>query len=386
VKIQARFRLYIGGAKGYSPIQDQPSSEGSMKKTALIFLSMIMAVTGFSQELIRNSNKPLNPQAGRVLKLEPVFEVSDAPGEFFFKYPYKFDLDDRGYLYILDEDQLLKFSPEGKFVRNFYKKGQGPGEIASDFQMISFLCIRNNVFVYDGVGKIVRFDGEGKLVSEVKQTAGRFFTLFGMNENGYFMQGQTNAPRGGPAGFKEIETTADLVSLDGKSTEKIMGFTSRIYQGPNFGMDWDNCLQVFNPADGSLYVSQTCEYKVVRADLLKRKIVVSFTRDYPRVNFVIPDSAKSFYERTNPPKKDFANDIRELYMCDDNVWVLTSTTAKGKGMLFDVFDPQGRFLDSFYLNIDGSLALVRGGFIYVTEKDKDENILIRKYKVLNGTK
>jgi len=30
--------------------------------------------------------------------------------------------------------------------------------------------------------------------------------------------------------------------------------------------------------------------------------------------------------------------------------------------------------------------LARGGFIYVTEKDKEENILIRKYKVLNGTK
>jgi len=71
--------------------------------------------------------------------------------------------------------------------------------------------------------------------------------------------------------------------------------------------------------------------------------------------------------------------------CDNNVWVLTSTTVKDKGMLFDVFDPQGRFIDSFYLNVDGSLALARGEFIYVVEKDKEENILIRKYKVLNGT-
>ena len=357
-----------------------------MKRTAFIFLSIIMAASGFSQELIRNSAKPLNPQAGRILKLEPVFEISDASGEFFFKYPYKFDFDDRGFLYIRDENQLLQFSPEGKFVRNFYKKGQGPGELASSFQMVSFLCVRNSVFVYDGVGKIIQFDGEGKLVNEVKQTAGRFFTLFGMGENGYLMQGQTNAPGGGPAGFKEIETTAHLVSLDGSSAEKIMGFTSRIYQGPNFGMDWDNYLQVFNPADGSLYVSQTCEYKVVRADLLKRKIVASFTRDYPRVNFVIPDSAKSFYEKNNPPKKDYANDISAMFVCDNNVWVLTSTKVKDKGMLFDVFDPQGLFLDSFYLNVEGSLALARGGFIYVTEKDKDENILIRKYKVLNGPK
>jgi len=357
-----------------------------MKRTAYILLALVLAASGFSQELIRNPAKPLNPQAGRILKLEPVFEISDASGEFFFKYPYKFDLDNRGFLYISDENQLLQFSPEGKFVRNFYKKGQGPGELASSFQMVSFLCDRSSVFVYDGVGKIIQFDGEGKLVNEVKQTAGRFFTLFGMGENGYLMQGQTNAPGGGPAGFKEIETTANLVSLDGGSAEKIMGFTSRIYQGLNFGMDWDNYRQVFNPADGSLYVSQTCEYAVVRADLLKRKIVASFTRDYPRIKFNVPDNSKSFYEKNNPPKKDFENDISALFVCDNNVWVKTSTTVKDKGMLFDVFDPEGRFLDSCYLNVDGSLALARGGFIYVTEKDKDENILIRKYKVLNGPK
>jgi len=357
-----------------------------VKKTVFVLLPLISVIFGSTQELIRNSDKPLNPQAGRILKLEPIFEISDAAGEFFFKYPYKFDIDDRGYLYILDENQLLKFSPEGKFVRNFYKKGQGPGEIASNFQMVSFFSFRDELYVYDGRGKIIQFDGEGKLLSEVKQTAGRFFTLFGMDENGYFMQGQTNAPRGGPAGFKEIESTAHLVSPDGSSAEKIVGFISRTYEGPEFGMDWDRYMQIFNPRDGSLYVSHTCEYKVVRADLLKRKIVACFTRDYARIKFSIPKDAKDFYEKHSPPKKDFENDISALFMCDNNLWVLTSTTVKDKGMLFDVFDPQGRFLDSFYLNVEGSLALARGGFIYVTEKDKDENILVRKYKVLDGPK
>jgi hypothetical protein len=355
-----------------------------MKRTAYILLALIMAASAFSQELIRNSNKPLNPQAGRILKLELVFEISDASGEFFFKYPYKFDLDDRGNLYILDEDQLLKFSPEAKFVRNFYKKGQGPGEIASNFQMVSFFSFRNELYVYDGRGKIIQFDGEGKLLSEVKQTAGRFFRLFGMGEKGYFMQGQTNAPREGGVGFKEIESTAHLVSLDGSSAEKIVGFISRTYEGFEFGMDWDRYMQVFNPRDGSLYVAHTCEYKVVKTDLNQRKIITSFMRDYPRIKFSIPKDSKDFYEKHSPPKKDFENDISALFMCDNNVWVLTSTKVKDRGMLFDVFDPQGRFIDSFYLNVDGSLALARGGFIYVTEKDKDENILVRKYKVLDG--
>jgi len=357
-----------------------------MKKAAFIFLSMIVAITGFSQELIRNSNKPLNPQAGRTLKLEPVFEISDASGEFFFKRPHKIEMDDRGFLYILDEEQLLKFSPERKFVKNFYKKGQGPGEIASDYGMSGFYCSRNSVFVYDGDGKIIQFDGEGKLVSEVKQTAGMSFTLFGMGEKGYFMQGQTIAPFGGPAGFREIEYQVILVSLDGSSAEKIVGFPGRIYQAAHGRMAWSRYRQAFNPADGSLYVSYTDEYKIVHADLFKRKIVASFTREYPRVRSSISDAMKDINEKNNLPKKDFENDISALFMCDNNVWVKTSTSVKYKGMLFDVFDPQGRFLDSFYLYVKGILALARGGFIYVTEKDKDENILIKKYKVLNGPK
>jgi hypothetical protein len=355
-----------------------------MKRTVYILLALIMAGSGFSQELVRNPAKPQNPQAGRILKLEPVFEISDASGEFFFKYPQKFDMDDRGFLYILDEDQLLKFSPEGKFVRNFYKKGQGPGEIASDDGMRGFFCIRNSVFVYDGDGKIIQFDGEGKLISEVKQTAGMSFTLFGMGEKGYFMQGQTIAPFGGPAGFKEIEYQVILVSLDGSSAEKIVGFPGRIYQAAHGRMAWGRYLQAFNPADGSLYVSYTDEYKIVHADLFKRKIVASFTREYPRVRSSISDAMKDIYEKNNLPKKDFENDIMATFVCDNNLWVRTNNTVKDKGMLFDVFDPEGRFLDSFYLYVKGSLALARGGFIYVTEKDKDENILIRKYKVLNG--
>ncbi|NTU51145.1 MAG: hypothetical protein HGA94_01725, partial [Candidatus Aminicenantes bacterium] len=357
-----------------------------MRKRLSVILGLLLTASVFPQELIHNPAKPLNPQAGRVLKLEPVFVISDASGEFYFKSTYRFDLDDRGFLFVLDRDQLLKFSPEGKFVANLFKKGQGPGEIASSFQMVSFFCYGDSLCVYDGVGKIIRFDADGKPVEEVKQTAGRFFTMFGKCDQGFYLEGQTNAAWGGPAGFKEIETSAHLISPDGGRAEKIAGFISRIYQGPKFGMDWDNCTKVFNRRDGSLYVSHTCEYKVVRVDLAQRKSVAAFTREYRRVPFVIKEYEKDFYERNKPPLKDFENDVTELFVGGDNVWVQTSTTDKDKGALFDVFDPRGRFLDSFYLPSRMTLRLAGGEFIYVTEKDEDENILVKKYRVLDGPK
>jgi hypothetical protein len=365
---------------------DQLSREEGMKKFFFIVLGIIIVGSGFSQNLIRNSARPLNPQAGRILKLERVLEISDASGEFFFKFPTRFHLDAKGFLYFLDDNQLLKFSPEGKFIRNFYKVGQGPGEIASRYQMVSYLTFGGGLYVYDGVAKIIHLDEDGKLLGEVRQTAGRFFSVLGMSEDGYFMTGQTSAPRDAPAGFQEVESQVHLVSLDGTTAEKILGFTSRTYQGLKFWLDWDRYSEIFNQADGSLYVTHTCEYKVVRADLVKRTIVASFTREYPRVKFSVPDSMKDFYEKYNPPKKDWENDISAMFVCDNNLWVKTSTSTKNKGNLFDVFDPQGRFLDSFYLNVDRTLALARANFIYVIEKDKEENFLIRKYKVVDGPK
>ena len=355
-----------------------------MKRIPVLLFGLLLFGRLSSQEAVHNPGKPLKRDAGRVLRLKPVFEIRDDSGAFFFRYPYRFDIDAKGCLYILDDGQLLKFSPEGKFVGNFFRKGQGPGEIATRFQMVSFVTHGDGLYIYDGTGKIIHLDATGTLVDEVRQSAGNFFELLGLTDKGFLMRSQTDMAWGGGAGFKDIETMASLVSLDGGSATKIVGFSSRVYQGPKFGMDWDNYLQIYNRRDGSLYVSHTCEYKVVRADLIKQAPLIAFTREYPRAPFVITEAEKDFYKRYDPPRKDFANDIEALFVCGDDLWVKTSTATKGKGVLFDVFDPRGRFLDSFYLKEGLNLVLFDGPFLFVTEKDQEENIVIKKYRALNG--
>lgn len=355
-----------------------------MKRIGFLALGLSLTVSGLAQELVRNPAKPLAPEPGRVLKLETVFEIRDDSGEFFFKYPYRFDIDAKGCLYVLDQDQLLKFGPDGKFLLNLYKKGQGPGEIGSSFQMVSFFAQEDSVTVYDGRNKIIRFDAMGKLVEEIRQSAGRFFRLLGPAGRGYYMRAQTPATIGQGIGFKDVETTIHLVSPDGGTAERIIGFTSRNYEGAGFGMAWDNDIQILNKHDGSLYVSHTCEYKVVRADLALGKIAAVFNREYRRIPFVVKDYEKDFYARNNPPKKDFENDIAALFTCGENVWVMTSTTDPTRGSLFDVFDPGGRFLDSFFLPKGLTLALADGEFVYLMEKEEDERIVLRKCRMLNG--
>ena len=354
----------------------------SKKVIIICFLFFSLFPALHSQEVINNSDNPLNTEAGRVLMLEEVFKIKDEPDEFFFAWPRSFCLDSQKNLFILDEDQLLKFSPEGKFIRNFYKKGQGPGEISSRYQMVSFFIHQDELFVYDGVAKILHFDGNGKLIKEVKQTAGRFFQLLGRSAEGFYMRYQTSA-RQEKVGFKEIDNQIHLLSFDGSSAEKILGFSSRIYGGPNFGMDWDKYSHLFNQNDGSLYVTHTCEYNIVRSDLNEQKIIVSFNREYPRTKFVIPESSESFYKDYDIPKKKFENDVLKMFLNNNDLWIKTSANNKDKGMLFDVFNSKGRYTDSFYLNIEGRLELASGDYIYITERDEEENISIKKLKILN---
>ncbi|MCJ7582079.1 MAG: hypothetical protein MUP98_16325 [Candidatus Aminicenantes bacterium] len=324
----------------------------------------------------------MNSEAGRILKLEVVFEIKDEPGEFFFAWPRSFCLDSQKNLFILDEDQLLKFSPDGKLIGNFYKKGQGPGEISTRYQMVSYVIHKDELYVYDGVAKILHMDNDGKVISEIKQTAGRFFQLVGIAGNRFYMRYQTSA-RGETEGFLEIENQIHLLSPDGSSAEKIIGFFSKIYSGPSFGMDWDKYAQLFNQNDASLYVTHSCEYKIVRSDLNEGKIILSYNREYPRIKFVLPENSQSFYEKYNPPKKKFENDVLKMYLNNDKLWIKTSTVKKDKGKLFDVFDSKGHYTDSFYLNISGGLELVDGEYLYITERDEEENISVKKLKILN---
>jgi len=238
------------------------------------------------------------------------------------------------------------------------------------------------LYIYDGVAKILHVDGDGKLIKEITQNAGRFFQLLGISDKGFYMRYQTSAFQE-KAGFHEIDNQIHLLSFDGSSADEIIGFPSQIYSGPGFGMDWDKYAHLFNQNDGSLYVTHSCEYKIVRSDLNERKIIVSFNREYPRVKFVITEGMKSFHEKYNPPKKKFENDVVKMFLNNNYLWIKTSTAKKDKGKLFDEFDSKGRYSDSFYLNISGKLELADGNHIYITERDEEENISIKKLKILN---
>ncbi len=95
-----------------------------------------------------------------------------------------------------------------------------------------------------------------------------------------------------------------------------------------------------------------------------------------------------------PPAQKYSNDIRDLYVVGDRLWVLTSTVDPKKGRIVDVFDFEGRYLDAFYLPLPKNLSsegnnplCFFGSRLYAIEENPDETAVLRVFRISDpGTK
>jgi 6-bladed beta-propeller/NHL repeat len=99
----------------------------------------------------------------------------EAKGEHNFNQPNETAIDSHGNLYVTQghttgEPKVLKFDRDGKFIRQWGKKGTGPGEfyaahsIEIDANDVLYIADRENM-------RIERFDTEGKFLDEWKYSA-----------------------------------------------------------------------------------------------------------------------------------------------------------------------------------------------------------------------
>jgi hypothetical protein len=90
------------------------------------------------------------------------------------------------------------------------------------------------------------------------------------------------------------------------------------------------------------------------------------------------------------PAQKYQSDIKVILTRGDQIWAVTSTQDKSKGVLIDIFNGEGVFLDSFYLKLpEGALRNLRwskycvldGDSLWAAESDEDDIFTIRKYRL-----
>lgn len=350
-------------------------------KKMIVLLPSLMVLAFFlpSQEIIQNPEKPLSSNAGRILEVEQMFRITDENGEFFFKWASGLQIADDSSIFLTDESQFLKFTPDGKYLKNIFKKGQGPGEIQSSF--FYYHLQDENIYVYDPMNrKIIFMDQEGKLIDEFKLTE-RYIQFIGLWEGNFIFTKYIYPAIEEPTGkVFEIPGKILLISKAGDIINECSGIPWKMFLHPNIGARIP-LLATRISEDGKIcFISDPDEYMISVLDLEKLEFIRKFKRDYPRVKR--PRRKTPSRSSIKIPEREYENDIVYLYNFKGNLWVETSTDDDKKGTLYDVFNREGQYIDSFWLDVGDSLINTHGDYLFVREQDADGHISVVKYRVL----
>jgi len=347
-----------------------------MRKVVFIFSFCLIFILAYTQEDKVGQTKPLNKNSGRVLKLKEIMRITDEQGGFYFRYPYEMHIDSEGSIYIMDHNQLLRFNEKGKLLNNYYRKGQGPGELIS---IKNYILNKNHIIVYDYLlNKFIWFDKNGPCVKEYRLPI-KFFSgilLLFKNNKYYFIKYSIPAARGIT---QQLYNLVEL-SYDGNIYKHLIRFTVKYYVEDinGNGRRGYKIVRFISKIYQKRYliVSHTSEYLIKIYDFEKNCISKIFSRKYERVKFKKKPNLNQY---KNTPKIRYENDIKDILTFKDKIWVVTSTENINKEILIDTFDFEGNYLDNFYLNLKGSILATHKNYVFVRERDKYDNAVIVKY-------
>jgi hypothetical protein len=357
-----------------------------VKNAIRVFLAAYLALAGNSQ-VRENSKKPIHPDPGRGLKLVKLISIGNEGEGYYFGGARDIQLDAAGNLYLNDtwssaqKAHLPKFSSDGKFIKDFYRQGEGPGEISSAYE---FVADGSNLFLYDYMKrKIVVMDTDGNIEAEFKKETSSFDDFCGVYGDWLVIYRKHYPLERRTSRLYDIRNEIALLSKDGKTEKEVCSLINQMFyissaQGGG-GMPWDPFVATVG--GNRLYVCSTQNYLIRAYDLETGKTVSSFKRDYRRVDFDAPESLKKFVSKYHAPKRKYRNDVLALVFDGKFLWVQTSTESKEKGVLYDLFDKEGRFVDSFYVNLKGRVLRIDGEFLYASLSDPNDLPLLVKYRI-----
>jgi hypothetical protein len=353
-------------------------------------------------EVIENPAKPRAQNAGRVVVPKEVLSVSDeGRSDFYFKWPGGLRVAPDGSFFVRDENQFLQFDKTGRFERNLFKKGQGPGEMVSFAGC--FLTAKNVVALAYDPNKLLWFDYAGKYEREtsLRREGGMFLWPLACLEGTFYFHSSAIPNPGGEPGVFDVPQAIVTLAEGSTDLKPVASFPTKAFivtsgGGSARGMISISYLLAVQFQGKYLALLHTSEYLLKIYDPAAKAVLKEFRRPYERVRKP-PEKDEQKKERVGingkiytAPDQKYSNDIINLFSRGGEVWAVTSTRNKTKGALIDVFDGNGIYQDCFYLQlpeaalnslVSPALSTLDGNFLFVIVKNPDETSVIKKYLI-----
>jgi hypothetical protein len=332
-----------------------------------------------------NPKRPL--YAGPVLKLTEELRIGEAEGqpEYAFGRIAAIAVDDKGCLYVADDKNIhvKAFDPKGGYLRTIGRKGQGPGEIGSPYDL--FINSRGELMVSDGKNYKLHFYSSLGASLRDKSFGSRFpqHTAFGPKDQLYVLSF---------GGDFDTGKYFELAKLNEDLTPAAVLHKVVIPPGPLKESLGDKVPLFCIRSDGNLVMgfAKPDEYRIKIIDPNGRLSRI-ISRDFDRVP--IPKDVLEKAKQSLPP--DITIEMPTHYaaysrlIADDEgkIFALTSPTyPESKLYSWDLFDVEGRYLavvrlpgSAWHLANMKNGLLWKKGKLYVVEEDEDGYHLIKRY-------
>jgi hypothetical protein len=245
------------------------------------------------QKVFDNPAKPAAKNAGRIVALEEIVTVRDGVEAFYFEWPRNIQAAADGSFFLVSKNQLLQFDASGRFLRNYYKQGQGPGEM----QYGASYGFDGRSLVAFSFPKVLRFELDGRYLGEyrVNPKAGSVNFLDAFGGRCLFVKYAFPA---GKAESEVVDMPQILISVseNGESIRELSSFPIKAYVmrsgGGGGAIYYLNRLLIASVGDGRMFISHTQEYLVKLYDSGSDRVLRTFRREYDRVPLTAEEKEK----------------------------------------------------------------------------------------------
>jgi hypothetical protein len=379
-----------------------------MKRSAALLAALLAAVA-----LTACGKKEAPPAAAYPVKIETVDGIKTVlnpsyPKEGIVRYALQDDLtiggegggaesvlnrpqdlkvDANGNIYVLDwgDVDFKVFAPDGRLLRTFGKKGQGPGEF--DIPAYFVLGGDGRIFLLSGrQHQMITLDSTGKYLSSFKLDG----FCHGLAVDGlghiYYTQMLTPEP-GGSGEFRLIQNRKALFKSDelGKERTKLGEYldVTMLFKTQKVGEAMTGTSLTSRESyttswlvgpDDRVYIGYNKDYRLDVQDA-DGKLLFRFGREFTPVRhpaYKLDGAHPEFYPAFS--------DWRKFFDEKGNLWLEQYVEEGVKDHVFDVFSPEGIYLKQ--IRVPQVLFLVRGDLAYSIIRQEDEYLVVKRFKMV----
>lgn len=365
--------------------------------TILLFM-MVLGGSGLFADTIKNE-KPIKGEWD--FRLEKLWEVENA-GEDILVSITTIRVDKDGKIFMFDRKigKFFVFSPGGKFLYSFGKKGEGPGEYKWVF---SFSLFGQHVVVPDQ-NKLHLFAKDGKFVKSHNIPMMTFPRAF-IDENRFISVKSDIEEK---EEFDQLQvydlTTGKRTTIAEIKAEKALKASSGGMQiaikdsstSPTVILDFH---------DNALYFGKNDQYLIKKTDL-DGKELFSFSLE-ERKRKEIPEAFKRkrfdnmSLNGRKMPKEMVDQMIKNMgdhstfynrIQVDDNglIYVFVNDVTYETGQEIDIFSPEGKYLYHAHIKLPEGLTektpyIIEGNYLYLFAEDEEGIGKLVKFKINKPT-